>query len=798
MRMSNSPLLSSGSCKDEESCITWLKDIEIQGYGLYKLSVAKNTCLGNTKISVQHVMKMTRIIIVSNRLPITLSIDKSGSLKIKHSVGGLATGIDSLTSFDKLWIGWPGQAIENPDQQNTIKEKLKSINLVPVYLSESDIQSYYYGFSNKTLWPHFHYFTQYTQYNYDFWKSYKEVNEKFADALNEVINVSEDIIWVHDYQLMLLPAYLRERFPNARIGYFLHIPFPSFETFRTLPWRKELLMGVLGADNIGFHTVGYFRHFLSAVYRICGYEHSFNRLFVNNRLINVDVFPMSIDYDKYANFECDNPIPDWDVKKLKLDEAKIVLSIDRLDYTKGIPSRIRAFEKFLYLYPEYRMKVTFVMVIVPCRTEVDCYQKLQEEIETLIGAVNGKLNSFSWSPIVYIARSFPFEQLCPMLREADVCLVTPLRDGMNLVAKEYVAAKDSSCNGVLILSEMAGASDELTDAVLVNPHDENDIVDAIYRALNMPIDQQRCQMKKLQNRVKSYNVHTWANLFVNKLEEIVDLGQENTIFQPDTNILFNILSSYHKSRSRLIMFDYDKSLLLHNHCDAVPDLSLIQLLTELCADQNNRVVITTFRDREAIDKHLGHIKRLDVSAEDGHWKRLSGKWCQSLIPYKGWKLHHWKNIVRSLILPIQSKTPGSSIVEKKTSIVWHFRGIAEELRDFRIREIRYELMYLIGNRDIEVIEGKESLEIKHAASKRVHSNHWWFENRARKLWDIVIVVGDDLRDQELFSIANSYTDNSFTINVGMTSTIAKYSVPTVCKIRHLIKHFTSPLSKFKN
>ena len=454
---------------------------------------------------------MSRLIIISNRLPIT--VDKKGSDLFFHpSAGGLATGLNSLdNSMDRLWIGWPGSNIDNPQEQVNLEEELKQKNLVPVFLTQKEVELYYEGFSNKTIWPHFHYFSQYTTYQEDYWEAYEKTNQKFAEIALQYIR-PDDLVWVHDYQLMLLPALIRKAFPKISIGFFLHIPFPSYELFRLLPWREKILNGVLGADQIGFHTFGYMRHFLSAAYRITGHEHNFGKLTFDNRIINVDVFPMGIDYQKYAFPESsvDTTKSSERIQGLLAKKRKLVLSIDRLDYTKGIPHRLRAFEKFIEDYPEYHGKVSLILIVVPSRSNVDQYADLKHEIDTLVGHIDGKYRTFGWSPIQYYYRSFDFADLTALYKAADIALITPLRDGMNLVAKEFIASKETSKRGVLILSEFAGAATELSDALIVNPRDRKGMVKAIVQALDMSLEEQEERLVKMQQRLKKYTVKHWA------------------------------------------------------------------------------------------------------------------------------------------------------------------------------------------------------------------------------------------------------------------------------------------------
>lgn len=362
-------------------------------------------------------------------------------------------------------------------------------------MSENDIDTYYSGFCNRTIWPHFHYFTQYTSYKEEYWDAYVKINNRFSQILTDFIK-PDDTVWIHDYQLMLLPGILRKNFPDLSIGFFLHIPFPSYEIFRTLPWRSDLLLGMLGADQVGFHTYGYMRHFLSAAYRICGFEHHIGKITTSNRVVNVDVFPMGIDYNKYAAVPSVSDLADETMHIGNLGNGKkIIISLDRLDYTKGIPQRIQAFARFLDLHPEYIGHVTLVLVVIPSRSQVTQYRDLKNTLNTLVSEVNSTYGSFGWIPIHYLYRNLLHNELLALYQVADIALITPLRDGMNLVAKEYIASKNEIGKGVLILSEMTGAATELSDAILVNPHDTYDIVKAIKTALIMPDQEQALDLK---------------------------------------------------------------------------------------------------------------------------------------------------------------------------------------------------------------------------------------------------------------------------------------------------------------
>ena len=478
---------------------------------------------------------MNKIHIVSNRLPLSIKQEEDG-FSFTPSVGGLATGMRSIyKEFGGQWIGWSGIPTDDltEDQLNEIDERLVDESCRAVHLSSEEINLYYEGFSNNVIWPLFHYFAQYIEYNVEYWEAYQQVNQRFADKVLEVAE-DGDTIWVHDYQLLLVPQMIRAKKPGVTIGFFLHIPFPSLEVFRILPWRKELITGMLGADLIGFHTYDYERHFFSSVRRLLGYEVSFNQIHMEDRIILGDAFPMGIDYDKFrskAEEVFRKSLPEKSHLHKELEKyflmspnRKLILSIDRLDYTKGIPNRIRAFEYFLEKYPEYRNKVTLIMLVVPSRAEVEQYKLLKSEIDELVGRINGRFGRINYTPIWYFYRSLPFENLIELYSSSDVALVTPVRDGMNLVAKEYIASRVNQ-TGVMVISEMAGVAKELGEAMIINPNNEPEIAEAIHQALEMPLEEQRQRMRILQQRISRYDVFKWAAEFIESLKKVQAIQQ---------------------------------------------------------------------------------------------------------------------------------------------------------------------------------------------------------------------------------------------------------------------------------
>ena len=725
---------------------------------------------------------MARLIIISNRLPVTID-KREGAFMYYPSTGGLATGLTSLDDeTEKLWIGWPGKAVDSESEQLVIKNNLRKDGLIPVFLSTEDIECFYEGFSNKVIWPHFHYFTQFTTYNnHTYWEAYQKVNQLFLQALIEHIEEG-DMIWVQDYQLMLLPAMIRAVFPKASIGFFLHIPFPSYEVFRILPWRKALLEGVLGADQIGFHTYNYMRHFLSAAYRISGIEHNFGKLIVNDRLVNVDVFPMGIDYWKYAKQEIVLDPRDDAFKIERLARKKtIVLSIDRLDYTKGIPQRIAAFEDFLEQYPEYMEKVTLLLVVVPSRSNVDQYQELKSEIDLQVGRINGLYGSYDWSPIQYFFRALPFKVLSTLYKVSQIAMITPLRDGMNLVAKEYVASKQESEQGVLILSEMAGASNELTDALIVNPHDRSDIVETLKKAIEMNTSEQRWRLKKMQEHLKKYDIKNWAESYINNLKELTKRQKNSEVQLLNRESANPIITAYKTATNRLLILDYDGTLMnFQADPQAVePDSSLLSILEQLCADEKNKVVINTGRDKETIGKWLGHLS-IEFAAEHGVWTKRGKNWVKN----PGLR-DKWKPDVYAVLENLVARTPGSFIEEKDYSLAWHYRRIDKELGAKRVREFRDVLTYLTSNLDLQVLEGNKVIEIKNAGVSKGKATLGW--SNAQN-WDFIFAIGDDHTDEDTFKVLPK---TAFTVKVGDDKSAARFNIGSVEHVRSLLEIFLS-------
>ena len=720
-----------------------------------------------------------KLFIVSNRLPINV-IKESGKIHYKESVGGLATGLSTFyKEYGGKWIGWPGvtnNEVTKP-QKEEIENYLDKEFCKPVFLTKTEYEKYYNGFSNGTLWPLCHYFPHNIELNEDDWVMYKKVNRKFADIISETVG-ENDYIWIQDYHLMLLPEMIRETLPNARIGFFMHIPFPSSEVFRQLPWREEILHGILGSDLIGFHTYDYVRHFLSCVRRILGFDHAYGKVKTERNLVHVDTFPIGIDYEKYAKSSKD-PKVIKEVEKLPEKQNtnnKVILTLDRLDYTKGIPLRLESFDRFLEKYPEYHEKVSMIMLSAPSRTEVKTYKDLKQRVDELVGYINGKYGSISWTPVRYLYRSVPFETVSALYQLGDIIMVTPIRDGMNLVAKEYIAAKQNK-KGVLILSETAGAAQELGEAIIVNPVNKNEVADAIKEALEMDDDEVLLRKSVMQNRIKRYDINRWANDFLEKLNHIIDLQETFLAKVLDHKSENRIIKEYNNKENRLILLDYDGTLVgfYKKPQNAKPDKEVYEILENLTADERNSVFVISGRDKNTLSEWLEGYD-IGIVAEHGVWIRNKGDKWKTLFTIND----EWKKEIIPIMEIFVDRTPGSFLEEKEYSVVWHYRNVDPNMAAVRVNELKEVMVNLTQNLSLGVLDGNKVIEIKNLNITKGSAVDGIIREKSP---DFVLCIGDDATDEDMFRVLPDYANS---IRVGITPSRAKYNIKSVRKVRDFL------------
>ncbi|EON67916.1 alpha,alpha-trehalose-phosphate synthase [Coniosporium apollinis CBS 100218] len=481
-----------------------------------------------------------RLLLISNRLPITIKRSEEGKYDFSMSSGGLVSGLSGLSKSTTFqWYGWPG--LEVPENEiQTLKARLKEeYNAVPVMLDDELADRHYNGFSNSILWPLFHYHPGEITFDESAWNAYTEANRLFAKAVAQDVQ-DNDLVWVHDYHLMLLPAMLREEIgktrKNVKFGFFLHTPFPSSEIYRILPVRNEILLGVLHCDLIGFHTYDYARHFLSSCSRILGLTTTPNGVEFQGKVVTVGAFPIGIDPEKFEE----------GLKKPKVQEriatlerkfqgVKLIVGVDRLDYIKGVPQKLHALEVFLTEHPEWIGKVVLVQVAVPSRQDVEEYQNLRAVVNELVGRINGKFGTIEFMPIHFMHKSVSFDELIALYAVSDVCLVSSTRDGMNLVSYEYIATQEKR-HGVMILSEFTGAAQSLNGSLIVNPWNTEELADAIHDSVTMGDEQRAINYQKLARYVKKYTSAWWGMSFVNELTRISEQADKKLRIRRESSV----------------------------------------------------------------------------------------------------------------------------------------------------------------------------------------------------------------------------------------------------------------------
>ena len=723
-------------------------------------------------------MRTYNLAIVSNRLPVSV-VRRDGKLHFEASSGGLATAMSSLEQEDKIWVGWPGIAADDltDDEKDLITTELQEQGCYPVFLTAEQVELFYEGYSNDTLWPLFHYFQSLTRHRNEYWDSYQQVNQLFAEAAAEV-TTTDGTVWIHDYHLMTMPSMLRTLLPQSSIGFFLHIPFPSFEIYRLLPQRKELLEGLLGADLIGFHVYDYARHFLSSCLRLLGIASHQGLIDYNGRTIKTDAYPIGIDYEKFRKtLNLSSTKSSIASLTTMYKDMKLILSVDRLDYSKGIPQRLEAYRILLHDYPEWRGKIKLQMIAVPSRTEVKTYQELRDTIEQTVSRINGEYGTVDWAPISYQFQNRPFEEIVALYAAADVALVTPVRDGMNLVAKEYVASKQNR-PGVLILSEMTGAIDEMPEAISINPSNTKSVAEAMNTALKMSRREQLRRISDMQRRLKTYTVQAWGADFMRQLESVGgDRDQQHRRSMTDS-LRAELIESYRNSNQRLIILDYDGTL--KNFVSsprailAKPSIKLRRMLKRLSENENTHVAIVSGRPRKALDKWFRGLP-MTLVAEHGAWTRYDGKWTNVETDFNA-----MKKKLKPVLERYVARTAGSEFEEKDYSLVWHYRNVAPELAYVRAGEMKRELIELIDSDEVGVHSGDKIIEIK---PNGINKGYAAAELEALYPSEFVLAAGDDYTDEDMFK---ELPEHSYTIKIGSGDTKARSQLQTVEELGMLL------------
>jgi len=719
------------------------------------------------------------LINISNRLPATVGE------KITKSSGGLVAALGGLSAeeYDLKWIGWPGASIEEPERRAEVEEVLvREHGCIPVFITEEETAGHYEGFSNSSIWPLLHYMPNYMRYDPAWWDHYRNVNQRFAEKVIEIAR-PDDLVWVHDYQLMLMPAMLHARMPELKIGFFLHTPFPSFETFRCHPKRRELVAGMLGADLVGFHTFGYLRHFRSTVLRLLGLESEITRIrSEDGHVTAMGVFPIGINARRFER-KLDSPEFVQRRDELRSSDAgkRVVLSVERMDYTKGILHRLDAIEHFL-AEAEDRDAIKFIFVSVPSREEVAEYKELVAEVESRVGRINGQYATLSNSPIRFIHGSVSFTDLCALYAIADVGLVTPLIDGMNLVAKEYIACQRED-DGVLILSEFAGAAEELSNALLVNPYDTRAVAQSLRDALALTAEERRASNQPMRERVMRYDAQHWARVFIEHLMATAEAAP------PGSGRIDDVAAQLRKAAAAgkpiALFIDYDGTLReIEREPDAAkPTAATYAFLQQLSDAANADVTIISGRKSVDLEAWFGGMP-FNLVAEHGASLRPRGQreWTEmvrniSLV---------WKEELREVLQLYEQSTPGSFVEEKRTSLVWHYRKTDPEFGAWKAHQLVDELGALMANEPVTIRHGRKIVEATAAQISKGAAVRRLLEEKA---YALVLCAGDDQTDESMFEIEGP---NMVSIKIGREPSRAKYRLRDPAAFRTFIADALAP------
>lgn len=682
------------------------------------------------------------------------------------------------------WIGALGG---NADPE--IARELETQRLINVELDANDAKRHYEGYSNNVLWPLFHYLLNHVTFDPQDFEAYKRVNERFAEVVASRVKPG-DRVWIHDYHLMLLPKMLRERLPDTPIGFFLHIPFPSSEVMRLLPRREEILAGLTGANLIGTHTHDFARHLVSSLRRITGIEYGDDGARESGQPSRIGVFPLGVDVAMHQELAKKPEVAARaDELRKQLGHRKVILGVDRMDYTKGIPLRLRAFEHMIEKNPEWRDDAVLLQLCVPSREGIESYKALKLEVEGLVGGINGAHEHDGHTPVHYLYRSVPPEELAAMYSLADVMLVTPIRDGMNLVIKEYVASRLDD-TGVTVLSEFAGAASEFGEALLHNPWDVDGTAEAIKQALTMAPDDAANRMKALRERVAKSDVHAWVTRFLKAFDEAtLELSefrgaQTNDEQPPARDWVRGALTRCAEAKRCLFALDYDGTLveIARTPEAAVPTARVREILSTLAVDPGVDVIIVSGREHASLGGFFDGIP-VHLIAEHGlsYRKAGSSEW-QHLFPDLDLS---WRDAVMGILNDYVLRSPGSFVEKKSASLAWHYRQVAHGFGDWQARELATHLNAAFAKSPLEVLHGNKVIEVRPQGVNKGKGVRLVMQQLGDP--DFIFAAGDDRTDEDLFS---ALPTKAYAIKIGRALTLAPYRLQTPAQLLSVLRQMS--------
>lgn len=720
---------------------------------------------------------MSSWIVVSNRLPFSYDETKK---TLTPSSGGLVTAIRGIKTNNQ--ITWVGSLPNNIPRKLVKNSKEQSFHYSFPEIEEKLYESYYNDFCNNVLWPILHYESELVRFHESGWKDYYKVNQIFAEHIASIAK-DNDYIWLHDFHLFLVPQMLKELNPKLKIGFFLHVPFPSSEIYRQLPHREEILESLLHADLIGFHDFSYLRHFTNSVYELLGVHTGLLEIRSHVNTTKLGVFPVSIDTKAFMA-QANSRLTRKEIDHYKLEKINCltILGVDRLDYTKGLPHKLEAFKKFLELNPQYVGKAQLIQVAVPSRTDVEDYINLRHEVERLVSEINGRFGRINYIPVNYIFNSVSTHELMALYRCAQVLFVTSKRDGMNLVSLEYIAAQDENNPGVVLLSEFTGAASTLSHASLINPMDIDHTAQQLHDALEMKLEKRKSNYAVMIEYLKGYTATAWAQAFIQNLAlsskrapvKCIDLREIHELEKIKTRL---------KQKTKILMLDYDGTLtpIVNQPSEALLDGKTKSLLKKLSKRKDVRLVIISGRPAnflqtqfEGIDCYLA---------------------CEHGAKFFDYQLNRWRNLVSSnrnewykgaleIIQDYNRRTPNSFYEKKNYAISWHYRNSPTDFAEFQARKLIVELESGLAHLPVSVILGKKVVEVKSLEANKGYFAQW-FLSRYVQSEDEILAIGDDQTDEDLFE---GLAHKGVTVKVGEdSSSKAKYFVPSQTDVNDILR-----------
>lgn len=739
-----------------------------------------------------------------------------------------------------IYVGCLGYEIPPSEQDEVSQILLEKFNCVPTFLPPDLLSRFYHGFCKQHLWPLFHYMLPLSaelggRFNRSLWQAYVSANKVFADKILEVISPDDDFVWVHDYHLMILPTFLRKRFNRVKLGFFLHSPFPSSEIYRTLPVREEILRALLNSDLIGFHTFDYARHFLSCCSRMLGLTYESKRGYIGleyyGRTVSIKILSVGIHMGQLKSVLS---LPGTEMKVLELMKQfsyqgrTMLLGVDDMDIFKGISLKLLAFEQLLLQHPGCQGKVVLVQIANPARGKGKDVVEVQAESRAMVKRINETFGRPGYEPVIMIDKPLQFYERVAYYVVADCCLVTAVRDGMNLIPYEYIVSRQGNerldqalglspstpRKSMLVVSEFIGCSPSLSGAIRVNPWNIDAVADAMDSALEMPEAEKQLRHEKHYRYVSTHDVGYWANSFLQDLERTcrdhirrrcwgIGFGLGFRVVALDPNFrklsMEHIVSAYRRTTTRAILLDYDGTLMPQASIDKSPSQQSIEMLNSLCRDKNNVVFLVSARSRSTLNEWFYPCENLGMAAEHGYFLRLNrdAEW-KTCIPVADCS---WKPIAEPVMSLYTETTDGSTIEDKETSMVWCYEDADPDFGSCQAKELLDHLESVLTNEPVSVKTGQNNVEVKpQGVSKGLVAEQLLSTMRERGLLpDFVLCIGDDRSDEDMFEVITGAIDGPsllpsaevFACTVGRKPSKAKYYLDDTAEIVRLMQGLAS-------